>query len=119
MSEELPSDIREILEFLAMKARGYENRLKWNEVACLKADLMRNRRYWMGFSPDTVRIKARALGMRAEDAQLIAGLVDKAQAGRRLVPQRSYADFEFVHDRPRGREGLGGSAMPLRTSREW
>jgi hypothetical protein len=41
MSTELPNGITEILENLAQMARGYDNRFKWNEVAKLKAELMK------------------------------------------------------------------------------
>lgn len=40
MTDELPQGISEILEYLAAMARGYDNHLKWNELAKLKADLM-------------------------------------------------------------------------------
>lgn len=100
MTEQLPTDIVEILEFLAMMAKGYDNHLKWNEEAKLKADLMHNRRYWVGFTSAAVRDKCRALGMTFEDATLIEDLVSRAQAGRRLVPDRSYRDSTFRHKRP-------------------
>ncbi len=100
MTEDLPPDIIEILEFLATMAKGYDNHLKWNEEARLKADLMNSRRYWLGFSAETVRAKARELGMRPEDAALIYDLVARAQAGKRLVPERGSRDFTFPHERP-------------------
>lgn len=100
MTDTLPSDIVKILNFLASAAQGYDNHLKWNEEARLKADLMRNRRYWTGFPPSAVRAKCLELGMRDEDAALITDLVTRAQAGRRLIPQRSYKDSTFHHDRP-------------------
>lgn len=100
MKDELPPDIVETLEFLAMMAKGYDNHLKWNEEARLKADLMNNRRYWLGFSAEAVRAKACELGMRSEDAALVYDLVSRAQAGKRLVADRTYRDFKFPHDRP-------------------
>ena len=100
MTNTLPDDIVKILDFLAAMARGYDNHLKWNEEARLKADLMHNRRYWCGFPVSAVRAKCVELGMRGEDASLIADLVERAQAGRRLVPQRSYRDSWFHHERP-------------------
>jgi len=58
--------------------------------------------------------------MREKDVHLINELVSKAQAGRRLVPQRSYRDFRFRHERPTaGGEVLDSAAADLRTSREW
>jgi len=38
------------LAYLAQMARGYDNHLKWNEVAKLKADLMNVRHRWLGVS---------------------------------------------------------------------
>jgi len=37
---DIPLGVDQILRYLAEKARGYGNRLKWNEVAKLKSDLM-------------------------------------------------------------------------------
>lgn len=89
---DLAPDIVTILEHLARWARGYDNHLKWNEEAKLKADLMNSRAQWLGFSAAAVRTKCIALGMREEDANLIADLVSKAQAGKRLIPKRSYRE---------------------------
>ena len=115
MTNTLPDDIVKILDFLAAMARGYDNHLKWNEEAMLKSDLMRNRRYWVGFPTSAVRVKCVELGMREEDVSLIVDLVGRAQQGRRLVPQRSYRDHVFPHDRPQTEE----PPTPLVTSREW
>jgi hypothetical protein len=55
MSNGLPPGISGILEYLAQAASGYGNRLKWNEVDKLKADLMnvpaRWREYQQARSP--------------------------------------------------------------------
>lgn len=115
MTNTLPDDIVKILEHLADWASGYDNHLKWNEEAKLKADLMHNRRYWVGFPTSAVRVKCVELGMCEEDVSLIADLVGRAQQGRRLVPQRSYRDHVFRHDRPQTEE----PPTPLATSREW
>jgi hypothetical protein len=48
VSNDLPNGISQILQYLAQMARGYDNRLKWNEVAKLKADLMNVRDRWLG-----------------------------------------------------------------------
>jgi hypothetical protein len=100
MAETLPTDIVKILEFLALMARGYDNRLKWNEEAKLKADLMNSREYWLGIPVPEIKAKCAELGMRREDADLVADLVTRAQHGRRLVAQRSYRDHRFKHERP-------------------
>lgn len=112
---DLPPDIVTILEHLARWARGYDNHLKWNEEAKLKADLMNSRAQWLGFSAAAVRTKCSALGMREEDANLIAGLVSKAQAGKRLIPKQSYRDFRFSHEAPAPARSStpGGELGPL------
>jgi hypothetical protein len=115
MSDPLPDDIVKILEHLASMARGYDNHLKWNEEAMLKADLMHSRRYWMGFPVADVRAKCIELGMREDDVALVADLVKRAQAGRRLVPQKSYRDHTFRHDRAL----TPGPAAWFPTSRDW
>jgi hypothetical protein len=82
-------------QYLAQMARGYDNRLKWNEVAKLKADLMNVRVRWLGVSVAEIAERCRTLGMREEDVAEVASLVKKAQEGRRLVPQKTYRDFRF------------------------
>jgi hypothetical protein len=37
----------------------------------------------------------RTLGMRQEDIAQIASLIERAQQGHRLVPQRTYRSFRF------------------------
>ncbi|EYR63266.1 hypothetical protein N866_01765 [Actinotalea ferrariae CF5-4] len=116
MADTLPKDIVEVLEYLAGMARGYDNHLKWNEEAKLKADLMHNRRYWRGLSLAAIRAKCRQLGMRSEDVALILDLIDRAQQGRRLVAQRGYRDFRFPHDRPTPPDD---DPQPFVTSLKW
>jgi hypothetical protein len=96
VSANLPQDIAQILDYLAQYAKGYDNHLKWNEVAKLKADLMNARSRWRGVSVSAIAEECRRLGMRAEDVDEITTLVTKAQAGRRLVPNASYRDFRFA-----------------------
>ena len=95
VSNGLPPGISEILEYLAQMARGYDNHLKWNEVAKLKADLMNVPGRWRGVSVSEIADSCRTLGMREEDAATVVDLVRKAQEGRRLVPQKTYRDFRF------------------------
>jgi hypothetical protein len=95
VSADLPPDIAQILDYLAQNARGYDNHLKWNEVAKLKADLMNARSRWRGVPVSAIAEECRRLGMRDEDVAEITSLVTKAQAGRRLVPQKSYRSFRF------------------------
>ena len=95
MSNDLPRGISEILEYLAQMARGYDNHLKWNEVAKLKADLMNVPDRWRGVSVSEIADSCRTLEMRGEDAATVVDLARKAQEGRRLVPQKTYRDFRF------------------------
>ncbi|WP_133831373.1 hypothetical protein [Arthrobacter sp. AG258] len=112
--EELPNGIDRILEYLAEMASGYGNNLKWNEVAKLKADLMNVPHRWLGVSVQSVSERCQDLGMRHEDVQEIQELVTKAQAGRRLIPQKSYRDFKFKPD-----VKVSAVAGTLGTSRSW
>lgn len=91
----LPSSVARIAETLARWARGYDNHLKWNEEAKFKADLMNVRQRWHGIDPIVFAAKLRTEGMRDEDIAQLVEWLRKAQAGRRLVPQRSYRDFKF------------------------
>ena len=84
-----------IAEFLAMAAKGYGNRLKWNEKAMFKADLMNLRRRWLAVDSETFAARLRKEGMRDDDVTELVGWLKKAQAGRRLVPQRGYRQFQF------------------------
>ena len=75
---------------------GYDNHLKWNEVAKLKADLMNVRARWLGVPMEEIGDRCRQLGMRAEDVAEVTYLIRKAQEGRRYVPQQSYRSFRFM-----------------------
>jgi hypothetical protein len=97
VSNDLPNDIAEILQYLAQSARAYDNRLKWNEVAKLKADLMNVRARWLGAPVNEIADYCRTLGMRAEDVTEVVALVKKAQDGHRLVPQKTYRGYSFNH----------------------
>jgi hypothetical protein len=97
VSNGLPPGISGILEYLAQMASGYDNHLKWNEVAKLKADLMNVPARWRGVSVSEIADSCRALGMRDEDVTTVAELVRKAQEGHRLVPQKTYRDYRSVH----------------------
>lgn len=54
VSDDLPNGIPEILSYLAQMARGYNNHLKWNEVAKLKGDLMNVPSRWRGVSASAI-----------------------------------------------------------------
>lgn len=91
----LPPSVASIATFLATKAKAYDNHLKWNEQAMFKADLMNLRHRWRSVDSIAFRSKCLAEGMRAEDVGLLVGWLEKAQAGRRLVPSKSYRGFRF------------------------
>lgn len=92
---ELPPDVAGIAEHLAAWARGYNNHLKWDEQAKFKADLINARSRWRGVSPTSLAAKLRHEGMREEDVKELIDCLTRAQAGRRLVPHRSYRSFVF------------------------
>ncbi|MGP5625492.1 hypothetical protein [Brachybacterium alimentarium] len=113
---QLPTDIEDILQGLAESAASYQNRLKWNEIAMLKSDLMLNRAHWRGFDASLVGERCRELGMTDSDAREVEGYVAKAQAGRRLVPDKSYRGHTFPHDQA---PPAPGGSLRLPTSIDW
>lgn len=94
-ANELPPSVASIIEYLAGMAKGYENYLKWNEQAMFKADLMNVRHRWMKVDLAAFRAKCLSEGMRNEDTVELVDWLRRAQQGRRLVPERSYRDFQF------------------------
>ncbi|WP_051668086.1 MULTISPECIES: hypothetical protein [unclassified Microbacterium] len=93
----LPNGVGEIIDYLAMMARGYANRLKWNEQEKLKADLMNVPERWVVITPEKLRARAVWAGMRSEDADLIADYLRRRKQGRRLMPKAGYRDYRFGH----------------------
>ncbi|MGB3896314.1 MAG: hypothetical protein WA942_18960 [Mycolicibacter sinensis] len=93
----LPADVEKIIESLARWAKGYRNRLKWNEEAKFKSDLMQSKIRWQPerVPVDLFRERCLAHGMTEEDTATLVGYLKRAQAGKRLVPQRSYRGFKF------------------------
>lgn len=121
MSEDdkLPADVIEIVEFLGRWSAGY-GYLKWNEIAKFKADLMNVRRRWVGVDRSAFRAKCVEVGLTSQEADELTDYLARAQAGRRLVPQRGYRDSYFAPEpdmddpvRVRSRE-----PGPV-TSRDW
>lgn len=112
-AQDLPPSVAEIAEYLAMMAKGYDNHLKWNEQAKFKADLMNARTRWYGVAPGAFAAKLRSEGMREEDILELVDWLKRAQAGRRLVPDRTYRDFTF------GPPPEAPSSDPRRSSRVW
>ncbi|WP_139368693.1 hypothetical protein [Agreia bicolorata] len=95
LEDGLPPSVSSIVEFLASAARGYDNHLKWNEQDMFKADLMNVRHRWRAVDADAFRSKCLSEGMRREDVGMLENWLKKAQAGRRLVPSKSYRAFIF------------------------
>jgi hypothetical protein len=91
----IPPGVEQILRCLAEKARGYGNRLKWNEVAKLKSDLMLVPERWSGIEAAAILRRCVQLGMRGQDARDISQFVERRQRGGRLVPRRSYQGYRF------------------------
>lgn len=93
--ESLPNRVDSILEYVAGMAASYSSGLKWNEEDKLKADMMNRPERWDPMTVDQVRAKYRALGMRPDDVDTIAGLLQRRKEGRRFNVRSSYRDFYF------------------------
>lgn len=93
--EPLPNGVEEILEHIARWAAGYSSGLKWNEEDKLKADMMNRPERWASITVEQVRAKCRALGMRPNDVDTIAGFLQRRKDGRRFNVRGSYRDFYF------------------------
>ena len=92
----LPNGVDEILEHIADWAAGYDSGLKWNEEDKLKADMMNCPERWVSVTVDQVRAKCRALKMRPNDVETIAGFLQRRKEGRRFNVKSSYRDFRFA-----------------------
>lgn len=93
--ESLPNGVEEILEHIASWAAGYSSGLKWNEEDKLKADMMNRPERWAPITVEQARAKCRALGMRPNDIDTIAGLLQRRKEGRRFNVRSSYRTFHF------------------------
>ena len=93
--EPLPNGVDRILEHVAGMAAGYSSGLKWNEEDKLKADMMNRPERWASITVDQVRAKCRALGMRGDDVDTIAGFLQRRKEGRRFNVRSSYRAFRF------------------------
>ncbi len=91
----LPNGIDGILEGIAAWAAGYSTGLKWNEEDKLKADMMNRPDRWVDVSVERVRAKCRALGMRPNDVDTVAELLQRRKDGRRFNVGSTYRDFRF------------------------
>ncbi len=93
--EPLSNGVEEILENIAAWAAGYSSGLKWNEEDKLKADMMNRPERWVPITVEQVRAKCRALGMRPDDVDTVAGLLQRWKEGQRFNVQSSYRTFHF------------------------
>lgn len=91
----LPNGIDGILEHVASMAAGYDSGLKWNEEDKLRADMMNRPDRWRDVTVEQVRAKCRALGMRPDDVDTIAGYLQKRKDGKRFNVRSSYRTFQF------------------------
>lgn len=78
-----------------MAAMGYNNHLKWNEQAMFKGRPYERPPALARCRPQRPLSKLEGEGMRAEDITMLDDWVRKAQASRRLIPQRNYRSFVF------------------------
>lgn len=92
---DLPNGVDGIIEFLAGMAKGYDNHLKWNEIAMFKADLMNATDRWLVIDPNVFKAACLREGMREVDAAELTDYLRRRQQGKRLVPQKSYRDHKF------------------------
>lgn len=95
LEDGLPPSVAEIVQYLAGKAKGYGNKLKFNERDKLKGDLMNAPERWRSVDVDAFAAKCLSEGMRDADVAELVVLVIKAQNGRRLVPSHFYKTFKF------------------------
>ncbi|MDO4254446.1 MAG: hypothetical protein Q4C81_04765 [Kocuria sp.] len=94
-AEPLPNGIDGILEHIASLAAGYDSGLKWNEEDKLRADMMNRPDRWRDVTVEQVRSKCRALGMRPNDVDTVAGFLQKRKEGKRFNVRSSYRTFQF------------------------
>ncbi|MHD0307108.1 hypothetical protein [Rhodococcus erythropolis] len=93
--EALLNGVDDVLKSVAAWAAGYDSGLKWNEEDKLKADMMNRPERWADVTVEQVRAKCRELGMRPNDIDTIAGLLQRRKNGRRFNVRSSYKDFRF------------------------
>ena len=64
-------------------------------MAKLKSDMVLVPHRWIGVDLRALEAKCRVVGLDDKDTGTILDLVRKVQAGKRLVPQRSYRGFRW------------------------
>ncbi len=88
----IPEEQDRILEILARMAAGYDNNLQWRERERFKADLMNYRSAWLQIDPKLILRRCAELGMSAEDADEVSGMVRQLREGHRFRPKSGYED---------------------------
>jgi hypothetical protein len=96
VSSGLPQDIVSILGLYAQWIRISDGFFRPDDVSKLKADLMYNPTRWRGVSVDEISAECRRLEMPEEAIATIVDLVSRAQAGRRLVPEKHHRVSRFT-----------------------
>ena len=94
---ELPDDVSQIVDQLALTATRYGGKVNSDEVSKLKSDMMQMRGRWNihRVSGRALSQKCRAAGLSDEDTALVIDLLRRVQVGGYLVPQPSYRGFQF------------------------
>ncbi|MBQ3301776.1 MAG: hypothetical protein IJH04_06505 [Eggerthellaceae bacterium] len=88
----IPEEQDNILKILARMAAGYGNNLQWIERERFKADLMNYRSAWIKIDPKDVLRRCADLGMSAEDADEVSGMVKQLRDGHKFRPKHGYED---------------------------
>lgn len=95
----LPNGISDILSYLASRADGYSQGMKWNEVDQLKSDLMECTARWKEVTTEQIKQECLHLGMKLTDIDKITELVTRRQQGRTFnLSKSSYKGFKFKQD---------------------
>ena len=77
VSGPLPNGVEEIMEQIAAWGGGHSTGLKRNEEDKLKADMMNRPERWAPITVEQVGAKCRALGMRPDDVDTVAGFLQR------------------------------------------
>ncbi len=91
----LPERAEKVAEFLAQTTGSDSDHLRSGELDKLKADLNSARDEWLGVDRTAFGARLRELGIGADDALKVDGLLAKAQAGRFVRPRTVGKDSRF------------------------
>ena len=125
VTSDLPDDIKKIVKSLAGWARGYNNRLKWNEEAKL-SDMMEVPERWTPERAPVDAVKAACLeaGMTEQDTKTIVDFLRKRQAGNGWCPRgltRASGSRPLSNEtgRPRGEARAGRVTIQMWARSTW